>query len=331
MNQKPFAVKIPVAALSPAMPECIAVIVNATGNDSLTDSLNSLYPLSDYRVYITEPGVNQLEATIAHCNEIGLKTIVLCGQTLPDLSNLLASNGTGVSLISAGDTTDGFNLVEFISTSENISDFSHIGYQIYKYNPNLLRSLRDKFFEDMRLGALRNDITLSEPLIRSKQYVFADLKSVRISDYPANSDNSPNGLYAEELCQLARYIGMNQHLKSFLFFGFPSDAEQSSTTSQLVAEVLWHLVEGIAANISEDPSDKSTEEKFIKKIVSLGEDGQDIVFVTSISTARWWMEVPQIKEGINQYIPCSHQDYLTAFNGEIPMRWLFFFQKINPF
>jgi len=95
--------------------------------------------------------------------------------------------------------------------------------------------------------------------------------------------------------------------------------------------VLWHLVEGIAANISEDPSDKSTEEKFIKKIVSLGEDGQDIVFVTSISTARWWMEVPQIKEGINQYIPCSHQDYLTAFNGEIPMRWLFFFQKINPF
>ena len=109
MNQKPFAVKIPVAALSPAMPECVAVIVNATGNDSLTDSLNSLYPLSDYRVYITEPGVNQLEATIAHCNEIGLKTIVLCGQTLPDLSNLLASNGIGVSLISAYIKFDGKN------------------------------------------------------------------------------------------------------------------------------------------------------------------------------------------------------------------------------
>jgi hypothetical protein len=62
----------------------------------------------------------------------------------------------------------------------------------------------------------------------------------------------------------------------------------------------------------------------------MGEHGQDIVFVTSSSTGRWWMEVPEIKINKNQYIPCSYSDYLAACSGDVPIRWLFFFQKINP-
>ena len=86
----------------------------------------------------------------------------------------------------------------------------------------------------------------------------------------------------------------------------------------------------MAASISEDPGITAPEEIFNKKIVSMGQEGQEIVFISSPTTGRWWMVVPDVKNNINQFIACSYSDYLTAYSGEIPLRWLFFYQKINP-
>lgn len=321
---------IPVAALSEATPRCVAMIVNATGSSSIIDAINSLYFHSAGRVFCVEPGVNQLTKTLEICRELSLRTIVLLGEELPEELINVKITGDSIALVSPGSDNGKTSIPDFCIKSEEIIDFAHIGYQLYRYNPKTLRQLRANFFEEMRLGTIRNDISLAEPLIRSKESLFLDIKCVRSGDFPENKDRLPNGLFAQELCQLARYIGMGQSLIHCFLYGFPNDFKKASSTPLLVAETVWHIIEALSSNIPEDPGVKENDEHFLRKIVSMGQEGQDLIFITSKNTGRWWMEIQDINSNQNHYIPCSFSDYQAAFGGEIPLRWLFFYQKINP-
>ena len=297
---------IPAAAISEIIGGTPAVVIETDGNNSIIESLKRLNAHSEYTLYHTNPGIGQLAQTLQRTAESGIKTIVLCGNRPPIIKSLISS-ALSAALI-----------------------FAHLGYQTYRYHKETLSHLRSSYFQELRLGVLRSDISLAEPLLRTKEYVFIDLNSVRHSDFPDNKFSSPNGLYAEELCQLARYIGMGQSIKSIFIYGYPSDLKADSVSAALTAELIWHIVEAISSNIIEDPSNAANDDLFLRKIVSMGQEGQDLVFVTSSSTGRWWMEVPRLKEGDFLYFPCSNSDYLTACSGEVPLRWLFFFQKINP-
>jgi len=329
MAQNRFLEVIPAAAISEACQDSVAIIINTTGDNSIVSSLNALFPQSAYKVYYVEPGINQLKETISLCADLKIKSIVLCGEELPDLKVIAPTESYSVSLISAGSEEGKKNILAHILADELVVDFSHIAYQSYKYNPETLKHTKERYFEDLRLGAIRSDLSIAEPHIRSNHYLFLDMRSVRVSDFPESLTKSPNGLYAEEICLLARYIGMGQNLKTSYIYGYPSKSKPNSTSNQLLAEVLWHMFEALSSNIYEDPGNSETENLFLRKIVSMGREGQDLVFVTSSSTGRWWMEISEIKNNNNQYVACSYSDYLTACSGEIPLRWLFFFQKIN--
>ena len=43
----------------------------------------------------------------------------------------------------------------------------------------------------------------------------------------------------------------------------------------------------------------------------------ETTFLQSKKTGRWWMQLPE-----GNFIACSHQDYLTASQNEIPERWM---------
>jgi hypothetical protein len=43
----------------------------------------------------------------------------------------------------------------------------------------------------------------------------------------------------------------------------------------------------------------------------------ETIFLQSKKTGRWWMQLPEGK-----YIACSHRDYITASQNEIPERWM---------
>ncbi|MEN6618070.1 MAG: hypothetical protein ABFC28_00990 [Rikenellaceae bacterium] len=329
MAHKGFLEIIPAAAISEACQDSAAIIINTTGDTSLISSLNALFPQSAYKVYYTEPGINQLKETIAICSELKIISIVLCGEELPDLKVFAPTENYSVSLISAGSGEDKNNILTHILEDELVSDFSHIAYQSYKYDPQILQKTMERSFEELRIGAIRGDISIVEPYLRSNHYLFLDMRSVRFSDFPESLTKSPNGLYAEEICQLARYIGMGQNLIACYIYGYTSKFKPKSTSEQLLAEVLWHMFEAISSNVYEDPGNPETEDLLLRKIVSMGREGQDLDFFTSTSTGRWWMKIPEVKNNTNQYVACSYSDYVTACSGEIPMRWLFFYQKIN--
>jgi hypothetical protein len=43
--------------------------------------------------------------------------------------------------------------------------------------------------------------------------------------------------------------------------------------------------------------------------------------VKSNLTDRWWIEL-QVENDQNQYVACSHEDYLKANRNEVPDRWV---------
>ena len=322
---------IPVAALSELTSgSALAVIINTTGESNIFKALSQLYCHSSYKVYYLEPGVSQLRKTLEFCEELKIRSVVLCGEELPATNTFIPDRNYSATLVSAGSEFNTTDILTHIISDKNAHSFSHVGYQLYRYNPFKLSEIRGRFFEEMRLGSLRGAVNNAEPLMRNSTHFFVDMRSIRQADFPDNSNQLPNGLYGEEMCQLARYMGMGQRFVSLFLFGYLSKSKFSSTSTQLTAEVLWDLFEAMAASISEDPGITAPEEIFNKKIVSMGQEGQEIVFISSPTTGRWWMVVPDVKNNINQFIACSYSDYLTAYSGEIPLRWLFFYQKINP-
>ncbi len=320
---------IPAAAIGDTLSGSPALIIDATSGESISNGLTPLHSHGKYKLYYTRPGINQLVKTYNLAQETGLKTIVVCNEDISNTGHFLPKKEYTASLISAGSYPGKQNILETLLKDKNLKEFSHLGYQIYRYAPKILRKLQEHNFEELRLGKLREDITSAEPLLRTKEYIFADLRSVRVCDFPNNPSLSPNGLYAEEFCQLARYIGMAQDLKSLFIFGFPSCSETHCTAGVLTAELIWHTVEALWSNVHEDPSKNENNGNFLRKIVSMGREGQDLCFITSRSSGRWWMEIPVVQTSDLKYIPCSNQDYITACSGDVPLRWLFFFQKLN--
>lgn len=319
--------EISAGAISTQMPPCKAIVINVGETKSIGTQLQELHSQQDYTVYIANTTFSKLGQVLDRCMEAGIPAIVNCGALPPETVVWHPEKPFSATLVSPGTSKESKgNILEELLDNPAVNYFSHIGYQGYRYNPETLLKLQHRYFEEMRLGALRSDLTLCEPLVRNCETAFIDMKAVRYSDYPYSNSANPNGLYAEEICTVARYIGLSQNLRNVFIFGEEPDSQSLTICNKLIAETIWHICEGIASNIIEFPEDQEFESCFQRKLVSMGENGESISFITSCATKRWWMEVPS-KDGSNICIPCSINDYKSACSGEVPLRWLFFYQK----
>ena len=326
--------EISAGAISGSMPHCIAIVVNV-GDCNVTPLLKQTYSQRNYTVYVAETSAAKLPQVLERCREIGVPAIVNCTAGLPQFDSILPKGEPySAAVVSPGSygehSKEGKDIISYILNDPCATNASCIGFQGYYFSPCKTSLLRSRYFEQMRLGALREDITLVEPLLRDTAYTFIDLNAVRHSDYPCTSNPYPNGLYAEEICQMARYIGFGLGLKGVFIHGFPQQGEDgASLCNRLVSEFIWHLCEAISSNIAEYPALNPDNECFIRKIISLGENGEEIVFVNSSTTDRWWMEILSPEHKTPIYVPCSMNDYKAACCGEVPLRWLFFYQKLT--
>lgn len=238
---------------------------------------------------------------------------------------LTAGNYSSITSLSASVSAKELALYGKHSKS-SLTRYSAVGYQSYLTNPSDLRLLAKHCCEGIRLGELRATIATCEPIFRDTHLLLADMNAVRSGDGGTMSEKTPNGLYAEELCQLAWYAGVSDHLSYSLIHGFGSKQEPTLSTYQLVAETLWHMAEGYASRKRELPTEKHVKRFFVDK----GEAGEELHFYQSALTNRWWMGIPLLEnEGTEVVIACTHGDYMKACAQEIPDRWLFFYQKLN--
>lgn len=222
-----------------------------------------------------------------------------------------------------------------VKTGRQVSDASNFLSRIIRENPDLyhiqmiaLQShlippavaeyLRRLTFETLHLGILRDDFSALEPMLRHTSFLSFDISAVRQADAPGHIHPSPNGLFGEEACQVARYAGLSPRLSVFGLFEVNPLADASGTTAGLAAQMIWYFLEAFTHRRSEDPlTDKAPLTKYF---VEMELHGEPVVFYHHPPTNRWWIEIFG-EEGDSRIVPCRESDYKTAVQQEIPDVW----------
>jgi len=212
---------------------------------------------------------------------------------------------------------------------ELIFNYTNLGHQKYLVDQEDIDFLQQQFNETLRLGEIHSNVAITEPVLRDSAFVSFDFNAIRQGDSPGCTHPSPNGLYGEEACQISKYSGLGTSLMVFGLFNILPAADIHEQTSHLAAQMIWYFIEGVSQRKYEEPSGKST--LFKKFIVSFTGKDREVVFYKSLESERWWFEVPIISNTRQKkiLISCSHEDYLSACNQEIPDRWLKAFRKLN--
>jgi hypothetical protein len=206
-----------------------------------------------------------------------------------------------------------------------------LGHQRYLTDKDLTVLMEKMYFEATRLGEIQADIKNVEPVIRNADIVSIDMSSVRQSENPGFGQPSANGLFGNEMAQIARYAGMSDKLTSIGFYEFNPQHDIRGLSAGLLAQCVWCFVEGFLYRKGDFP--KGDYERYTRYSVLMDDTGDELIFYKSTLTDRWWMDVPYPAGSAERYerhhlVPCSYEDYETALNQEVPNRWWKTFQKL---
>lgn len=212
-------------------------------------------------------------------------------------------------------------------------NFMALGYQTYFCGNDRVRLMDELQFDTIRLGELQKQMAKAEPFLRASDMVTVDVSAIRQSDAPGQGDPSPHGFYGEEICQMARFAGMSDKLSSIGFYELNPRFDDRGQTAHLLAHALWYFIEGFYNRMSDFPY--RDKQNYLRFLVPINNGTTDIIFYKSQKTQRWWMEVPcDMDERRDRYarhllIPCLHDDYLQATQGDVPELWMKTFQRVN--
>lgn len=210
-------------------------------------------------------------------------------------------------------------------------NYGNIGHQRYLVNKDTIDLMQKLHFEMLRLGDLTSNAQRSEPLLRNADLISFDISSIRWSDAPGSAKAGPNGLYAEEACQISKYAGLSDKLTSIGFYEYNPEFDSSGTTSHLIAQMIWCFIDGVLQRKNDYPL--GSKETYTKYIVDLSDSEHQITFYKSDKSDRWWMDVPYPAGMKNKYerhhlVPCTYEDYVSATNEELPDKWWQTYQKL---
>lgn len=213
-----------------------------------------------------------------------------------------------------------------ISKASGIN-YTNLGHQEYLVSFRDIEKLKKYGYYSYRLGRVHSDLKYFEPFFRDASLHSFDISAVRQCDAPGTLKASPNGFSGMDLCQLARFSGLSDHVSVFLITEVNPLLDNREQTSHLAAQTIWYFINGLSQRTIESPSSRA--ESFTQYIVNLNNTEYKLTFLKSNQTDRWWFKSP-VKEkpsGETTWIACSYEDYQMASNQEIPERWLDFFKK----
>ncbi len=202
-----------------------------------------------------------------------------------------------------------------------LSTFTQLAYQRYLTSPDALAILETLGFEAYRLGQLRDNFREVEPVIREADMLSFDITAIKMTDAPGNANAHAFGLTAEEACQLCWYAGINDKLSSAGFYEYNPLHDQRGQTAEMVATMIWYLMEGFYHRKHESLVDETTHTRYTVPFSSRSD--VSLIFYKSQRSEKWWMEVPNPRHpGKMAVVPCSYTDYESATRGELPQRWI---------
>lgn len=186
------------------------------------------------------------------------------------------------------------------------------------------------YFDVCRLGEFNSDFRKAEPHLRNSDILSVDMKSIRSSELRTQDYISPNGFYADQICQITKYAGISDKLTSVGFFNYYPEKNPSGL-SFLLAQMIWYLMDGFAQRKGDFPA--GSKKDYIRFTVNLDDFKDEIVFYKSNKSERWWMEVSYPGNHGSKYdrhhmVPCNRDDYERAMKNEMPDLWWKTYQKL---
>lgn len=211
---------------------------------------------------------------------------------------------------------------------EQLIDMSLVGYQSYFVSPHQLEQLSNIGVDLFRLGSLRSGFNEVEPAFRDADFVSFDMSAIRYPDFEASENLSPNGLYAEEACQLANIAGLSDKMQVFLLSEYNVKLDAKRQSSHLSAQILWHVIFGISQRKGDYPAKPLSGYK--KIYVNLERPDTELIFYQNESNQRYWIEIPINSKGNYKVVSCSESDYKAICNSKLPDRiWRKITQYLN--
>ncbi len=209
-------------------------------------------------------------------------------------------------------------------------NFSILGCQQYYISEEQLNLFDELYFDYLRLGELNNNIKLAEPYLRNSDIISLDISSIRRAEFSGANENGPNGFFANEICQIAKYAGISDKLSSFGAYNFSKILDDHEV--ELAAQIFYFIIDGFCHRKKDYPI--GTKKNHVKYAVFHEELNHNLVFHKSPKSQRWWLEVPypplkDFKFERHNLVPCNHEDYLTAQKGLIPDLWWKTYRKLN--
>lgn len=216
-----------------------------------------------------------------------------------------------------------------LDNSNYLFNYTNIAYQSYYTTPGELDILKEMFFDKVRLGHVRDNIIEVEPVLRDADIFCADINSVKHADAPGQINPSPNGINSDEYCRILRYAGLSDKLTSVLITGYMKIDDNNEQTAGLLAQGIWHFIDGVYNRKGDYPVKPVSEYK--KIVVHLDEENRDMIFYHNKLTNRWWLEVSTFfkDEKKTILVACLYKDYQQSCSQEVPDRWWKVYQKIS--
>lgn len=236
-----------------------------------------------------------------------------------------SNKGLDMALVSPnifGQKGEGLQRLLKIKNS-NLFHLSFLAQQSYLVRHEDFEETDHLFTDFLRLGELRQNPHDMEPLLREAHSFHFNLSSLKAEAFASSSDKYPNGLYTEEACQICRYAGISNNVACAAFTGFNLN-KNNITDAMQVAQMIWYFIEGFYGRYNDHPS--LDDRNFMVYRCHLAANSQELVFVKSKITDRWWMQIPYGKK--HCFVGCTQSDFDLASEGEIPEKWFRAMKKL---
>ncbi|MDX1685189.1 MAG: hypothetical protein R3275_08125 [Saprospiraceae bacterium] len=199
----------------------------------------------------------------------------------------------------------------------NLRSITVMGYQRHNSDPSMMLKQCDVNINTLRLGQIRSNAAAMEPYIRDCTSLSFSLNSMKKAEAPIKSGNNPSGLKSEEACQICRYAGINEQMRSFMIYDVDHDVNNCEQSATLMAQMIWYFIDGVNSRMKEFPA---TSQHMIEYIVTTTLVEAPLKFFKSQISGRWWMADPSNPESMENLLPCTYDEYLSACRDEIPSR-----------
>lgn len=228
-----------------------------------------------------------------------------------------------INLVSADETlrSDRAYLQDLLFRKEaKLFHFGLLGCQSHFMLPADWKLMEERHYDIIRLGTARAHPECLEPVIRDADLMTFHMGALRQSDAPGQEVPSPGGFTMEEACQISRYAGMSDKLKSFGIFGYHREWDVREQTAQVIAQMIWYCMEGFYQRKGDFPVGTAGLTEYV---VDMKDYDTPLVFWKSEKSGRWWFQLA-VKTGRklqrHRLIPCTYDDYRMACRNELPDR-----------